>query len=556
MEVNHITIDNEDTITISSEENSFELVSSTYNNMGEKIDGAVTWSLVGDTECTVSIEDNVISFVDMKENENIFVKATADNGVYVTKELSIQPMAKVNLENVYLVDETYSLKGTLDTMIEAELNIAIEGETIYLEEVVNTKADGTFELTGMFSESYENQPVIIRISGEKLVKDFEFPNKYFGANWENDMLTSFNSKKDAVELEELISDYLLLNKYDDRFFKENKQGYIKRIIEIGSFENPDELQLFVKGLNMLYNINEANRQTIENDIAEEMDTLKTLGFDVASFNELSDEEKIEFYVKAAGITVETMDIMPKDISDSLNEIVNEIEENRKESNKNYGSSGTGGSGVSRKPISVGTGYSITPVTTQTAETLDNATIDVEQFEDAAEAEWAKEALLFLKTKNIMVGYENKVRPNANITRAEFTKLLVSCFDLQKRNSFSFADAEGKWYREYAEIAAGNGIVNGYEDGLFNGEECITREMMAVMLKRVIDFKNVELYNQNTTTKFVDETQISDYARDSVMFLYEKGIIMGMGNNIYAPSLSVTRAQAAQVLYNVLNNLNK
>ena len=51
--------------------------------------------------------------------------------------------------------------------------------------------------------------------------------------------------------------------------------------------------------------------------------------------------------------------------------------------------------------------------------------------------------------------------------------------------------------------------------------------------------------------FNDSAEISDYAKEAVANLYSLKIINGMGDNMFCPKLSVTRAQAAQVVYNVI-----
>jgi endo-1,4-beta-xylanase len=180
---------------------------------------------------------------------------------------------------------------------------------------------------------------------------------------------------------------------------------------------------------------------------------------------------------------------------------------------------------------------------------------VPSFSDVKESDWFAPAMNFMKEKGIMIGYENSVRPNDAVTRGELAKIVVTAFALTSdKTGTSFSDGSGAWWNSFAETAAACGVVNGLGDGRFGGDEIINREMLAVMIDRAITAKNIELYDQNSGTSFNDESYISDYAKAAIERLSKKGIIKGVGEGVFAPSLSVTRAEAAQIVYNVLKQL--
>ena len=56
--------------------------------------------------------------------------------------------------------------------------------------------------------------------------------------------------------------------------------------------------------------------------------------------------------------------------------------------------------------------------------------------------------------------------------------------------------------------------------------------------------------ENGEMAFLDEENISSYAKEAVAALSKKGIINGYDNKFH-PTDSTTRAQAAQILYNML-----
>ena len=59
---------------------------------------------------------------------------------------------------------------------------------------------------------------------------------------------------------------------------------------------------------------------------------------------------------------------------------------------------------------------------------------------------------------------------------------------------------------------------------------------------------ISFANSDASVAFTDADSISDYAMASVTALCNAGIIDGMGDGSFAPTGSLTRAQAAKVTY--------
>ena len=69
--------------------------------------------------------------------------------------------------------------------------------------------------------------------------------------------------------------------------------------------------------------------------------------------------------------------------------------------------------------------------------------------------------------------------------------------------------------------------------------------MAVMISRIIDKLDVEV--EKTETKpFADESEVSDYAKESVTLMKSIGLIEGY-NNQFRPKDNLTRAEAAKII---------
>ncbi|KPU27431.1 hypothetical protein TR13x_05000 [Caloranaerobacter sp. TR13] len=171
--------------------------------------------------------------------------------------------------------------------------------------------------------------------------------------------------------------------------------------------------------------------------------------------------------------------------------------------------------------------------------------------------WAKDAIEVLAARHIINGIdEEHYAPNSNVTRAQFAKLLVYALDLEKgENEVTFADVEGDiWYKAPVEIAASLGIVKGY-NGYFNPDGEITREQMATMIVRAMKYLSPD-DDYSSELYFTDKDVISDWAKDSVGIAYNKGIVNGVGGNKFAPKETANRAQAAVMIYRLLEKLNR
>ncbi len=93
-----------------------------------------------------------------------------------------------------------------------------------------------------------------------------------------------------------------------------------------------------------------------------------------------------------------------------------------------------------------------------------------------------------------------------------------------------------------------GIISGYADGTFRPNAQITRTEMAVMIVNALE---VSIESDNTTG-FADDTDIPEWARGSVAYMKQAGIILGKGNNHFAPHDHATRGEAVSVILNMLD----
>ena len=216
--------------------------------------------------------------------------------------------------------------------------------------------------------------------------------------------------------------------------------------------------------------------------------------------------------------------------------------------------GTTGGTVIDKPTGGGGGGGMAANAPKTEKPADTETPEVPEgtFSDISNVDWAKEAIETLADKGVLNGKgDGKFAPNDNVTREEFVKIIVVAFDLEDAEASSdFADvSKDSWSYSFVASAAKLGIVSG-DGASFNPTSGISRQDMAVIIHRVFEHLGAEI--KGDAVSFDDDAEISEYAKAAVEALTAAGIINGMGDGTFAPSGTVTRAQAAKVVYGLLN----
>ena len=121
------------------------------------------------------------------------------------------------------------------------------------------------------------------------------------------------------------------------------------------------------------------------------------------------------------------------------------------------------------------------------------------------------------------------------------------------NQFTDVDSNA-WYAPFVLKAQTAGIVKGLGDVTFCVGQNVTRQDMCVMIYNAAKAKGYALESENTTKKFADDDRIADYAKEAVYALREAGVVNGMTGEEFAPFGTATRAQAAKIIYYILETL--
>jgi len=240
--------------------------------------------------------------------------------------------------------------------------------------------------------------------------------------------------------------------------------------------------------------------------------------------------------------------------DSIDEVREEFEdicdsvyksENRSSSSSGGSSSSSGGG------FSSGGGVSVSvPVAKPDTDIVpgDSATENMGIFSDVKSGDWYYKAVSTLKEKEIISGYEDGTfKPSKSVTRAEFIKMVISNIEDNQNDVTTFSDvSEGDWYYTYIMKARRLGIAEGSENK-FRPNDNISRQDAVLILYRVLTLSG----NQPEGFRpFADWEEISSYASEAVLSMGCAEFVNGNDMNMFLPHNALTRAEAAQMIYNV------
>ena len=166
--------------------------------------------------------------------------------------------------------------------------------------------------------------------------------------------------------------------------------------------------------------------------------------------------------------------------------------------------------------------------------------------------WAHKQISKFIEDSYANGYEdNTFRPDNQITRAEFVKLVNKYFGFNDKGVSKFKDINQKnWYYNDVCIAIQAGYINGYEDNTFRPDNIITREEAA---KIIVSIKNQQDNTYDKLNTFPDKHLVSNWAKPYVEGAIENGYLKGDNLKNLRPTSRITRAESVTLLSRIENN---
>ena len=172
------------------------------------------------------------------------------------------------------------------------------------------------------------------------------------------------------------------------------------------------------------------------------------------------------------------------------------------------------------------------------------------FVDVNEGDWFYDAVMFVLKNSITKGVsDTEYAPYGKVTRAQFITMLCRAYEIKEMTGDNFADCGDTWYTGYLAAAKQLGISNGVGDNMFAPEKEITREEMVTLIYNYLKSIN-KVTEEAAELSFADSNNVSEWAKTAVAYAAENGIVNGKGYNIFDPQGTATRAELAQIFYNM------
>ena len=185
------------------------------------------------------------------------------------------------------------------------------------------------------------------------------------------------------------------------------------------------------------------------------------------------------------------------------------------------------------------------------------------FSDVPENHWAFEYIKAFADIGILAGYEDGTfKPDAPVTRAEWAKMLVSTFGLPIdeywRMSLDLQSCDvlvSDWYAPYiytAEPYFNAEHINTGDQPIVNYKplEGATREDITVSVVKILEAAGYSI-SDDSTLPFHDVNTISTNWKRYIAFAVNNGIISGFEDNTFRGKDTLTRAEAATILYKTM-----
>lgn len=189
-----------------------------------------------------------------------------------------------------------------------------------------------------------------------------------------------------------------------------------------------------------------------------------------------------------------------------------------------------------------------------------------KFTDITESShpWAYDAVNDMTQKGIINGVSDTAfSPDTHVTRIQSLLLISrmlgyndSTMQTYVNTIYSLYESElsslSTVYKKELAFLVFTGTFTTDEICSMNLDEALSREEVAMFLAKADKADEASL-NKKPSSKYSDDNSIDTKYEDYVYYVSNKGYMNGLGDNMFGPKETVTRAQIATMLYRVMNN---
>ena len=163
--------------------------------------------------------------------------------------------------------------------------------------------------------------------------------------------------------------------------------------------------------------------------------------------------------------------------------------------------------------------------------------------------WAHDIILKCAEYGLVVGNNGNFMPNQPMTRGQFAVVMDRMLGLKTTSYNIFTDLPNDaYYRDSILRCVAAGYINGVSANQVNPNGYATREQVATMICRIFEI-DTSYYGY---TSFVDDAQISSWAKPSVAAVQRLGYMVGDNNKRFNPQSNITRAEVLTLINNIAN----
>ena len=189
------------------------------------------------------------------------------------------------------------------------------------------------------------------------------------------------------------------------------------------------------------------------------------------------------------------------------------------------------------------------VSVSAATTPNRKTTDFRDFDKSA---WYAEAVSAAVDNGLLYGKSSTIiDPNGDMTRAEMAAIINRSFGCYKATDISqYKDvSKSKWYYNDVALAVQMGTYNGRSSSTMAPDAPISRQEAMTVVARALEL-DYDSYSKTDLSAFSDRSEISNWALPYVRAMVGADYIHGRGK-VLAPQDNITRAEFAQIFYNII-----